>query len=460
MRYALSFCLLIASQFALAQDRSPRGEAHWMLERITGTKWPADAPIIQQMAAAITAGDRQGAAELATSQPQFLNVTVKQMALRMSTREETIREPLNDFATAFMGVARDNTDARELLHGDFFYRPNPTLLDATRLNGINVRQIGDDAGMLSNFVGSNNHLIDVERTNLDVGAILERVDGQRIAGVTTVTVVGTGGQTTQIQQTGLVPSPDPAGVLTSRAFLGAHATAGTNRRLVEYTFRQFMCVPIQEWADTSASDLRIGRDVDRLPGGDNNKFLTTCKGCHTVMDGFRGAFAKYDWRDGINQDGTNVGNAILHIDNGATGGGLRPNVVNAQAGVTTGVVFKMNRNDFVQYAGGYISTDDSFVNNANRGVNATQFGWREPAPDNTALVTRTAGVHAFGRLVAGSRRFSYCMAKRAWDEVCHTEYSQIEMEAIFSSLGLDFESKNFRLKKLFEAVAQHPKCRR
>lgn len=450
MRFSatVAVALLLGVNIAQAQDSSPQAHAHWLLERLTGVKWPATSPVVANMAAALAAGDRRGAVELATAQPQFLNVAVRQMALRMSTREESIREPFNDFAASFMGVTRDGRDARELLHGNFYYAAT----DPSRLGTVTL-----PSNLLTDIIGSNNHFNALGRSNLDVGAVLVRTEGQMIAGVSTVTVVGTGGQQTTTSITGPVPSPDPAGILTSRTFMGAHAIAGTNRRLVEYTFRQFMCLPIQGWADTLASDVRIGRDVDRLPGGDNNKFLTTCKGCHTVMDGFRGAFAKYDWRDGI-QD---IGNAILHVDNGATGGNLRPNVVNATAGVTTGVVFKMNRPDFVQYQGGYISTDDSWVNNANRGVNATNFGWRAPAPDTSALSGRTAGVHALGRLIAGSQRFSRCMAKRVWDEVCRTEYPEAEQDAIFASLGLEFESAlQYKLKGLFESVALHPKCRR
>lgn len=397
-----------------------------MLERLTGVKHSLDNPIIGQMANLIQAGNRKGAAELATALPQFLNVTVKQMAAKMSTREETLREPLNDFTAGFMGVTRDGTDARELLHGNFYYAAT----DPTRLNGITI-----PSDLFADILRSNNHYAALERANVDVGAALVRVDGQQI--VTSATTA--------------IPSPDPAGILTSRAFLGAHAIAGTNRRLVEYTMRQFACVPIEGWADTLAADLRIGRDIDRMPGGDNTKFLTTCKGCHTVMDGFRGAFAKWDFRDV-----GGVGPVAIHVANGVTAGGLQPNVDPNNRGV----VFKMNRNDFVQYAGGYISTDDSFLNNAIRGNNATMFGWRGPAPDNDAALSgRTTGVHAFGRLVANSQRFSQCMAKRIWAQVCHSDLGISSMESIYVSMGLQFETDRYNLKKLFEAIAAHPRCR-
>ncbi len=434
LRIAL-FGLLFTTGLAVhAQDRSPQGEAQWMLERLTGVKQPLDNPVIAQMAALIQSNDREAAARLATALPQFINVTVKQTASKMSTREETIREPLNDFTATFMGVVRDGTDARELLFGNFYYAAT----DPARLNGITIA-----SNVLTDIVRSNNHYVALERANVDVGAALVRVNGQQIVSGDTNVANGAG--------LTLIPSPDPAGLLTTRAFLGAHAIAGTNRRLVEYTMRQFACIPIEGWADTLAADLRIGRDIDRMPGGDNTKFLTTCKGCHTVMDGFRGAFAKWDFRD--------VGGAgpvAIHVANGVTVGGLQPNVDNANRGV----IFKMNRPDFVQYAGGYVSTDDSFVNNAIRGNNATMFGWRGPAPDSDAALSgRTTGVHAFGRLVANSQRFSQCMAKRVWAQICHTDLGVANMEAIYVSMGLRLEVDRYNLKKLYEAIAAHPRCR-
>jgi hypothetical protein len=166
------------------------------------------------------------------------------------------------------------------------------------------------------------------------------------------------------------------------------------------------------------------------------------------MDGFRGAFAKWDY--------STAANGAIHVGNGVTAGNFTPNVDTANRGV----IFKMNRPDFIQFTGGYTSTDDSFVNNAIRGANATLFGWRGNAPDSdAALAARTTGVHTFGRLIANSQRFSQCMAKRAWASVCRTELSQAEMEMIFVSMGLDFESKGYNLKKLFESIAIHPKCR-
>ena len=420
MNSILLLALVLSAATSHAAD--PRDQAAWMLNRLTGVRNPGDSVVIDQMAALIKDGKPRDAAAIATGQQQFLTVTVREMAAKMSTREETVREPLNDFVASFIGVTRDDSDARELLFGDFFYRADPA--KAPGVGQVVVRDL----------LTSNNHYEQLEQMNLNWADALVRVGGQQIAN----------------SDQSAIPSPDPAGILTSHAFLGAHAIAGTNRRLVEYSFREFMCTPLVGWADTSAPDLRIGRDIDRQPGGDPVKFQTTCKGCHTGMDGFRGAFAKYDYVDNVG--GGDRKGAIIHAANGG-GGNYRPNLDQR------GVMYKMNRDNVIQYAGGYVSTDDSFMNNATRGANGTMFGWRGYAPDSSALATRTSGVHAYGRLLANSQQFGRCMAKRAFDVVCKHDLDDSVADALYESLRLDFENNGYSMKKLFQAVAVNSQCR-
>ncbi|HMN67214.1 MAG TPA: hypothetical protein PKC28_01625 [Bdellovibrionales bacterium] len=397
-------------------------KAQWMLERLTGVKWPADSPLIAEMTAKVEAGDLKGAAAFATAQDQFYSVVVKEMAAKMSTREESVRVELNDFTSTVIGAVRDEMDFRQVLFGNFSYAVDP------------AKVAGMDPAFPMDVLRNNNHYRALERSNLKVSEVLIKVDGQKIPTAAAADIA----------------NPDPAGILTSRASRGAHAIAGTNRRLVEYTFRQFMCVPIEKWADTASFETRIGRDIDRAPGGDPVRFQTTCKGCHTGMDGFRGAFAKYDYRDMGNGAG-----AVLHADSGATG-----NYQPDRDG--NGVATKLNRPNFIQYAGGWVSTNDSFENYTNRpgSVNATQFGWRAPASDPDAgLAGRTTGVHAFGRLIANSARFSGCMAQHVWNAVCKRSLPSAELDMTFVSLGLEFESNQYNMKKLFGIVASHPKCK-
>lgn len=420
----LSAALLLGlSSNVMAQTQAQKDDAKWIYERITGVKWAADHPLITQAATMVAAGQRAEVAALATQQPQFLNVTVKNFALEMSTRDETIRIPLNDFAATIMGVVRDNTDARELLYGNFFYVGDPARIPASIPNVI-----ADPNEMGRRVLSSNEHYeaLDSKNNRLDVGSVLMRVNGQRL--VENVIQVQN-----QPDQYVIVANPDPGGVLTSRTFIEAHAVAGTNRRPVEYTFRQFMCLPLEQWADALSSDVRIGRDIDRFPGGDHVKFQTSCKSCHTVMDGFRGAWARWDFDNNralqtTVRQGASDGNRVLN---------------------------KLNRNNTV-YPGGYVTTNDSWVNHAVRGVNATQFGWR--GLDKVTPVNTGIGVNAFGRLVANSQRFSTCMAKRVFKSVCRKELSDSEI-ATYSSLGTQFESLNYNMRNLYQIAALHPRCK-
>lgn len=399
---ALLGCLLAGAGAQAQIDRSPRGEAQWMLERLTGVKWPADTAQLNDMATKIAAGDRIGAADIAVNMPQFLDVTVKQYALQMSTREETVREEFNDFTAMFIGVARDGNSAKELLTGNYFYMANPSVVTVP-------------SNMVNDLLLSNNHYRELAKQNVSLSAALQRVDGQLIESAGNA-----------------VANPDPAGVITSRAFLGAHALAGTNRRLVEYTFREFMCVRIENWADTNASDIRIGRDVSRFPGGDHNRYQTNCKGCHTQMDSFRGAFAKWDF----------VENRAAYIG-----------VSSVNIPTNNGVVTKMNRPTFIEYAGGYVTTNDSWINNSRGLINSARFGW------GGANVAGGNGVKTFAQLIADSQRFPTCLAQRAWAAICKYDLPQSEAEAVYINLGDALKSGQYKLKELFKAVAAHPKCR-
>ncbi len=392
-----------------AQSESEK-EAKWMLERITSVRWSGDSPLLQQMTSLISTGNREQAAQLAMSQPQFLNITVKQLATQMSTREETIRTAFNDFAASFIGVTRDDTDARELLTGNFYYAAADALIPM----GVTIPvALGPD------IIASNRHYAALESNRLDLGAVLERRETQLL-------VIDNTNNT--------APNPDPAGVLTSRTYIEAHATAGTNRRLVEFAFREFMCSSIDQIADTMAPDIRIGRDIDRFPGGDHTRYQTSCKGCHTVMDGFRGAFAMWDFN-----------NVPIH----SRAGGIEGRSPAADG--TTRVMNKLNKNGTV-YAGGYVTRDDSWVNHANRGANALSLGWR-------STTTAGNGVAGFGALLSRSQRFSQCMAKRVYNSICRRDLPQEDQKTLFTKLGSRWESSGFKMKKLYEIVATDSNCR-
>jgi hypothetical protein len=420
-----------------AQISSTRNQARKLIERLSGVIIPIDHPLISRVQTRIEQNDLLGAAKIVTGDiataepghPDFLNTVIKQFALRLSNREETIRAPLNDMAASFIGVTRDERNAQELLTGDFFYMANPSL--------ATVR-----SDIFRDVLTSNNHYEDLEKSHWDLGKVLMRIPsaqapasyprGQQIA----IDVTGT-----------MTPNPDPAGVLTSRAFMSAHAIAGTNRRMVEYTLREFTCTPISEVADTSASPARIGRDVDRLPGADQTKFETSCKGCHTIMDGFRGAFAKFDYAN-VTVNNTAYGFIRnTQVNRIAAAFGFPANMVD-----TYGTVRKMNHNENV-FPNGYVITDDSFVNNAVGINNKVTFGW--DGPNKFGGV----GVNQFGRMIADSERFAQCMAKRVFETVCTPDAPHdTKISEVIASLATKFKASGYKFRSLFQDVAAHPSC--
>ncbi len=404
--FSVFFSTLLTSCICFAQTDANSLIAKKIIERMTGVKVPANDPLLLEVSRQVASGNYRAAAEAAQKHPNFLNVTVKQMALKMSTREESIRLKLNDFSAGFIGVTRDQTDARELLYGNFYYAADPAKVPA----GINVRN-----NLSADILRSNNHYDDLDNPKVDVGQVLKRFEGQMLVdGVNSV-----------------VANPDPAGIITSRAFMGAHATAGTARRPVEYTFREFMCVPIEQWTDTKASDQYIGRDIDRYPAGDHMKFQTTCKGCHTQMDSLRGAFAKWDF----------AGNRIINGNLASKAGDLNG---------TTGLSNKVMRNATV-FPGGWETKDDTWENNSRGPANVELFGWRGTA-------SRGKGANELGKMVSNSKRFSACMVKRVYDAVCRTQLSIKDNLPFIREMANQFESKNYNLKLLFQDVAVTRQC--
>ncbi len=355
----------------------------------------------------IKTGQKKQALRIATSDPLFIDIQIRDLARKMSTRDESVRAPLSDFVATFAGVARDNLNAKMLLTGDFFYQADPAL---TIING--QQRVRSD--LSADIVSSNNHYSDITTNQFSMYKVLTRKP-QSIAAAAPQQNVATP----------VMTSPIAAGLLTTRAWTQAHADAGTNRRLVEFTFRQFMCKPITEWADATSPDDFVGRDVDRFPGSSNEKYQVTCKGCHGNMDGLRGAFAKIDFTNNI----------LSYIP--AT-----------NPGSTTGVATKMNRNNTV-FSEGKQVTNDSWRNYATEGKNADQFGWRGALSGN--------GIKEFAAMIAESKGFSRCLTKRVFTSVCKREPASGD-EKLIRTIADEFEAADYQLKALYENVANRPEC--
>lgn len=402
--WALSAALitLLALPAEAQEITVARRRAYELFKAVTGVPVPIDDARIVQMEQLLAQGNDSAAVKIATGDKFFYDIRLRDIARPMSNRAESMAAPVNDFVAMFVGVARDDRDARELLTGSFYYKADPT----KTMNAQGVQQVRANIGL--DIIISNNHYEDLWLKGYSLYDTLMRVDG-----AVTGNRVRANGQPDTVA---IMPIPDPAGLITTRAFLGAHADAGTNRRLVEHSFRQFMCVPMEAWMDASRPDNMVGRDVDRFPGGTNAKYQVTCKACHTQMDAFKPAFAYVDW-------------------NGES------------STFATTPRAKVNRNQQI-FPEGFVINNTNWLNYAQSAKNVDQFGWRSPASGS--------GINSFGQLLANSAGFSRCMTKRLFTAICKRAPSVSE-DPVIRRIASDFE-QDYKLKRLAETVATNPLC--
>lgn len=383
--------------------------AQEIFNRLTGAKIPVSDPRIANMEAEIQSGNQAAAAAIATSDPRFLNVTVRDFAAKMSNRDQTVNVPLNDFIATIIGVVRDNINAKELLTSDITYIGNPALAPVPT-------SVSDD------ILRSNNHYLALEEGRYDLGKVLMRSTQKIFNG------------------TRDVANPDPAGLLTSRQWMAEHAIAGTNRRLIEYTFKEFLCTPLESVADSSGPDNVVGPDIDRFPGGSHTKFTTSCRACHTILDGFRPAYARWTFGNGFAKNSYNVP-AIGPTADENMGFGMQINPT------YPAVTAKLNRNADV-FPDGRKTVDSNWVNNAVFNSNATTFKFTK---------TSGTGVRDFGITIAGSPRFARCMAERVFRQVCKRDHQAVDAPFL-DQVAADFSRNSFNLKNLFEKVVTSENC--
>ncbi len=396
-----------------------RKKAQDIFQRLTGVKTPIYDPVLTQMVQKLDLNDPLGAAAIATSDSRFLNITVRDFASKMSNRAETINVPLNDMTATIIGAVRDDLSAHRLLWDNITYMAD-------------TAKAAVPSTMTTDLLRSNNHYESLDTQRVDLAKVLTRFDK-------------TGAPLKQkiFDGTKAQDMPTPAGILTSRAWLSAHAVAGTNRRLVEFSLREFMCTPLEKVADSTGPDNVVGRDIDRFPGGSHTKFTTTCRACHTIMDGFRPAFAYFTFNNNYVMHAF-TSPAVTKITDEDNGLGM----FKSKAEGASYVHDKLNHNETV-FPGGRITVDDNWVNDAVYGSNMPYFAWKQ---------TSGKGIAEFGKMLADSRQFPICMAKRIYSQVCKREPASSE-DAMINAAATEFSStRNYNLKFLFQKIVTSKEC--
>src|SRR4029079_19326199 len=99
-----------------ANDRDKAKRIH---DRIAGV--PPSAQVLDQMEQLVASGDAIGAAHIAHQNPAFYNVTLKNMAVPWTNRDQTVFAPLNDYVATFIGMVRDDVPFNTALSADLTY---------------------------------------------------------------------------------------------------------------------------------------------------------------------------------------------------------------------------------------------------------------------------------------------------------------------------------------------------
>jgi hypothetical protein len=294
----------VLASVAIAASANDRDQAKRIHDRIAGV--PPSEATLNTMEGLVTSGNALGAALIATQSPSFYNVTLKNMAVPWTNRDQSVFVPLNDYVATFIGMVRDDIAFNTALSADLTYT----------VNGVSPAASAT----------SNAHYEAAENNSVNLFAALQ--------------------PTTQSSVLGIPPAAT-AGLLTSRASSEAFFVDGTNRAMFRFTMMNHMCRDMEQVHDTSLPPDRIRQDVSRSPGGDSRIFLNNCIGCHSGMDPFAQAFAYYDY------------------DNGSAEAPGSMRLV-----YTAGTVHSKYFNNDTNFAPGFITPDDAWENRWRSGQNS------------------------------------------------------------------------------------------
>src|SRR5215471_17635479 len=334
-RTAVAGALLLAALAASPAHAGPNEQARRIYERIAGVP-PSAAELATMVSALSSCGGSCApgaaalvtAAQTATSAPTFYSVTLKNMVMPWTNRDQTVFAPFNDYAATVIGMVRDDVPFNTALSADILYV----------VNGVSPAP----------SIGDNSHYATAEANGVDLLANLK--------------------QTTQSATYG-TPAAATAGLLTTRGAESSFFINGTNRAMFRFTMINHFCHDMETLMDTSRPTDRIRQDVARSPGGDSRVFLNNCAGCHSGMDPMAEAFAYYNFNGVAVGPGTNTGTMQY------TAGQVQPK-------------YLINSYNFVY---GFVTPDDSWSNRWRAGVNAS-LGWDPSAGPGYGNGAKSLGV--------------------------------------------------------------------
>jgi hypothetical protein len=253
MTVRAAVALLATASLATTAFAGPAEQAMRIHNRIAGV--PPSPSVLTTMTADIQANNAAAAAALATANPNFYNVTLKNFVTPWTNRDQTVFAPLNDYTATVIGMVRDDVDFSTALSADLVYTSTAS-------------------GLPAPAAGNNDHYATAETNGVDLFATLKANTQSAVYGL---------------------PAAATAGLMTTRGGASAFFVAGTNRAMFRFTMMNHLCHDMETVQDTTRPADRIRQDVARSPGGDSRIFLNNCVGCHSGMDPMAQAFAYYNF---------------------------------------------------------------------------------------------------------------------------------------------------------------------
>src|SRR5207237_94051 len=177
-------------------------------------------------------------AAIATSSPSFYNVTLKNLVIPWTNRDQTVFAPFIDSAATVIGMTRDDVAFNAALSDDILYVVNAP-------------------GLPAPSAANNNHYATAESNGADLSTVLQRT-------------TQSGAYGTPVQAT--------AGLITTRGAASAFFINGTNRAMFRFTMINHLCHDMETVMDTTRPADRIRRAVARPRGGDSRWFTAHCLG--------------------------------------------------------------------------------------------------------------------------------------------------------------------------------------
>ncbi|UTW45288.1 hypothetical protein KFE80_13170 [bacterium SCSIO 12696] len=396
----LTISLLSLALVSTAVFAGPREQAKRIHDRIAGV--PPSDQVLANMEALLADANPDNdidAALMATANPEFYRVSLKNFAASWTNRDQSQFVALNDYTATVIGLVRDELDFRQVLYGDIIYIGNPSL------------------GLPAYANGNNNHYEALENQGIDLQAELV--------------------QRTQSSVNGL-PSEATAGVMTTRAGAQAFFIAGTNRAMLRFTLLNHLGRDLEQLQDTSRSPDRIRQDVSRSPGGDSRIFLNNCVSCHSGMDPLAQAFAYYNFSYDANNDPTGINGQLVYNSAGQTDPDTGTRVVGK---------YHINSNNFPF---GYITPDDGWDNYWRAGVNSL-LGW------DSTLTGSGNGAKSLGMELAHSRAFAEYQVTKVFRSVCLREPGDSNDRGQVTTITNSFIANGHNLKRVWAEVALYCK---